>query len=153
MRFVVDPGHGSHELAGNSTPIGLIGPGGIEEKAVTLQIARAIERLLPGTVLTRRDDRNVTLGARADAARDADTFVSLHARSGRGDEIWIHPRSGPRTRAFAERLQRALGGTVYVGELAVLDPPRLGGCRDACLVELDCLHGDRRRVDQIAHRL
>jgi N-acetyl-anhydromuramyl-L-alanine amidase AmpD len=132
------------------------------EKDVTLKVARALARHLPGAVLTRTDDRNLTLGQRVAAARRAaaDVFLSLHANAGRagqrGAEIWVHPRSGPGTRALAARLRRALGAAtpggarVMCGDLAVLDPAQLGARTDACLLELDYLshpEGERRLGD------
>src|SRR5262249_27577657 len=161
-RFVLDAGLGGHERSGSSTPIGVKGPRGLEEKDVTLELARKLARRLPGAVLTRQDDRNLTLGARAAAARQAgaDLFLSLHANGGGPDrpgaEVWVHPRSGPRSRALAARLQQALaratpgGAAVKTGQLAVLDPARLGGRADACLLELDYLshlEGERRLGD------
>jgi GH25 family lysozyme M1 (1,4-beta-N-acetylmuramidase) len=162
-RYVLDPGHGGHERSGRSTPIGVTGPRGLAEKDVTLQVAKALERLLPGALLTRSDDRNLALGARAAAARraGADVFLSLHANGEgatgrRGAEVWIHPRAGDRTRALAARVQRALasatpgGAALKIGELAVLDPARLGGRAEACLLELDYLShpdGERRLAD------
>jgi N-acetyl-anhydromuramyl-L-alanine amidase AmpD len=161
-RYVLDPGHGGSERLGSSTPIGVRGPRGTAEKDVTLKVARALARRLPGAVLTRNDDRNLTLGQRVAAARraSADVFLSLHANAGqtaqRGAEIWVHPRSGPGTRALAARLRRALGGAtpggarVMCGDLAVLDPAQLGRRTDACLVELDYLshpEGERRLGD------
>ncbi len=165
-RYVLDPRHGGHERLGTSTPVGVRGPGGSAEKDVTLLIAQALKRHLPSAVLTRTEDRNLTLGARAAAARRAraDVFLSLHANGGgspgqRGAEIWVHPRAGSPSRELAARLHRALaqatpgGATIRTGELAVLDPARLGGRAEACLVELDYLShpdGERRLADPAA---
>lgn len=78
---VLDPGHGG-------TDEGAHGVSGILEKDITLAVARltadALGRI-PGTevLLTREDDRDVTLPDRATFAnvRGADAFVSIHANS------------------------------------------------------------------------
>ncbi|MGH0032317.1 MAG: N-acetylmuramoyl-L-alanine amidase [Myxococcota bacterium] len=89
---VLDPGHGGRDP-------GAIGVGGIQEKRVTLAMARALEQDLAErgfrVVLTRDGDETLTLEdrtARAEAAR-GDLFVSLHAnaaprRSVRGVETY-----------------------------------------------------------------
>ncbi len=76
---VIDPGHGGADP-------GAIGVSGVHEKDVTLAAARdlrsALERLGGyRVVLTRDDDRSVSLRERIAIARrvDADLFVSLHA--------------------------------------------------------------------------
>ncbi|MGF1640590.1 MAG: N-acetylmuramoyl-L-alanine amidase, partial [Rhodospirillales bacterium] len=75
----IDPGHGGADP-------GAIGVSGVHEKDVTLAAARdlrsALERLGGyRVVLTRDDDRSVSLRERIAIARrvDADLFVSLHA--------------------------------------------------------------------------
>lgn len=77
---VVDAGHGGHDP-------GAHGPGGTEEKDVTLAIARALrQRLEEGgaeVVMTRSDDTFVALGDRRMIANrsGADLFVSIHANA------------------------------------------------------------------------
>lgn len=80
-RVVIDPGHGG------SDP-GAIGPTGLTEASVTLDVARrAAERLAVNygiqVTLTRDDDTYVDLEARAAHANDAgaDLFVSVHCNS------------------------------------------------------------------------
>ncbi len=75
----VDPGHGGVDP-------GAIGPHGLEEKTVTLAIARQLARLIDGqrgmrAVLTRNSDVFVPLRERMVIARraKADLFVSIHA--------------------------------------------------------------------------
>jgi N-acetylmuramoyl-L-alanine amidase len=83
-RIVIDPGHGGFDT-------GTIGPTGLTEKYVCLDVAlrlgRLIERKLPGmqVIYTRRDDRFIPLETRtAIANRDqADLFISIHANSSR----------------------------------------------------------------------
>ncbi len=80
-RVVIDPGHGG------SDP-GAIGPTGLTEASVTLDVARrAAERLSVSygvqVILTRDDDTYVDLESRAAHANDsgADLFVSVHCNS------------------------------------------------------------------------
>jgi len=78
---VIDPGHGGDDR-------GAKGGGGLEEKALTLDIARRLRGLLESrmgvrVVLTRDDDRAVPLDQRAAVANSskADLFLSLHANA------------------------------------------------------------------------
>jgi N-acetylmuramoyl-L-alanine amidase len=75
---VLDPGHGGSDQ-------GAQGPGGLQEKEITLQLAteaaRLIEQLLGlRTVLTRTDDSALPLEKRAAVANQAkgDLFISIH---------------------------------------------------------------------------
>ncbi len=87
--IVLDPGHGG------SDP-GAIGPGGDQEKTVTLAVAQDLKGLLEKAgatvIMTRQSDVDVfgpnasgvdELGARANIAnsRKADIFLSIHANS------------------------------------------------------------------------
>ncbi len=79
--IVVDAGHGGRDP-------GAIGRGGAREKDVNLAVARNLARRLENTrryhvVLTRADDRFLTLEERLRLAREAqaDLFLSLHADS------------------------------------------------------------------------
>jgi N-acetylmuramoyl-L-alanine amidase len=83
LTIVVDPGHGGGET-------GAIGPGGFEEKAATLEIAKRIAATLPRTlacraVLTRDSDIQLPLDDRTSIANHekADLFLSIHANSSR----------------------------------------------------------------------
>ena len=76
--IVIDPGHGGDD-------IGARGPRGTEEKTITLEVARRLRTLIEmrlgiRVILTRDDDRAVTLDERAAVANNskADLFVSLH---------------------------------------------------------------------------
>ena len=81
--IVIDPGHGGHD------PGCISADKKTQEKSIALDIARRlsrkIEASLPGvkTVLTRSDDRFVTLSGRADIANDigADLFISIHVNA------------------------------------------------------------------------
>jgi N-acetylmuramoyl-L-alanine amidase len=94
-RIVIDPGHGGHDT-------GTIGPTGLMEKDLCLDIAKRlgkmIEEKIPGmeVVYTRTDDTFVPLEARAPIANQAkaDVFISIHAnasprdRNARGIETY-----------------------------------------------------------------
>jgi N-acetylmuramoyl-L-alanine amidase len=76
---ILDPGHGGINK-------GAVGPGGLKEAVVALQLAKRVrselKRRLPGVqvVLTRESDVEVSLEERAALANgyDADIFVSIH---------------------------------------------------------------------------
>lgn len=81
-RIVIDPGHGGYDT-------GAIGPTGLTEKAVCLDVAlrlgRLIKRNLPGAqvIYTRKTDVFVPLEKRTEIANKAkaDLFISIHANS------------------------------------------------------------------------
>jgi len=83
-RIVIDAGHGGHDT-------GTIGPTGLMEKDLCLDIAlrlgKLIEERLPGAevVYTREDDTFVPLENRTALANQAqaDLFLSIHANSSR----------------------------------------------------------------------
>lgn len=78
----IDPGHGGHDP-------GAIGPTGLDEKTVVLQIAKELRQLIQHempqyrVVLTREQDVFVPLGERARMAnaQQAQVFISIHANS------------------------------------------------------------------------
>lgn len=79
--IVIDPGHGGRDP-------GAVGRRGLEEKTVTLDIARRVAELVEKklgieAVLTRTGDEFVSLKERADIAnsKKADLFVSIHCNS------------------------------------------------------------------------
>jgi N-acetylmuramoyl-L-alanine amidase len=81
-RIVIDPGHGGHDT-------GTIGPHGLMEKNVCLDVAlrlgRLIQKKLPGAqvIYTRKTDVFVPLEERTAIANQAkaDLFISIHANS------------------------------------------------------------------------
>jgi N-acetylmuramoyl-L-alanine amidase len=82
-RIVIDPGHGGHDT-------GTIGPNGLEEKALVVDVGRRLGKLLEtrmgaDVVYTRKDDTFIPLETRtAIANRErADLFISIHANSSR----------------------------------------------------------------------
>jgi N-acetylmuramoyl-L-alanine amidase len=92
-RAVLDPGHGGKDT-------GAVGPTGVVEKDVTLDIAHRAARILVGqgveVLLTRDDDRFVPLEERTARANafSADLFVSIHcnaseSRGHRGVETYV----------------------------------------------------------------
>jgi len=92
-RVVLDPGHGGYDS-------GAVGPAGLKEKDVTLDIAKRTQPILARAaievVLTREDDRYVTLEERAARANQlgADLFVSIHCNAAenhgrRGVETYV----------------------------------------------------------------
>ncbi|MFW5969483.1 MAG: N-acetylmuramoyl-L-alanine amidase, partial [Halofilum sp. (in: g-proteobacteria)] len=100
----IDAGHGGHDP-------GAIGPGGISEAAVVLQIARRLRDLLEDTpgfkpVMTRDNDAYLPLRERMARARkaDADLFVSLHADAfrnahARGSSVYALSTNGASSEA------------------------------------------------------
>src|SRR5699024_2380837 len=97
---------------------GAIGPDGLEEKTVTLAIAKDLYRALkkvPGIkpVLTRKGDYFVTLGGRRKLAREAneDLIVSIYADSSpdhypKGSAVYVlsqHGASSVAARILAQR--------------------------------------------------
>ncbi len=81
-RVVLDPGHGGHDT-------GTIGPTGLAEKDLVLDVARRLgalieERLGAEVVYTRTDDTFVPLEQRTAIANQskADLFLSIHANAG-----------------------------------------------------------------------
>ena len=81
-RVVLDPGHGGHDT-------GTIGPSGLLEKDVVLDVALRLgmlieERMGAEVVYTRRDDSFVPLEQRTALANEkqADLFLSIHANAG-----------------------------------------------------------------------
>ena len=79
--IVIDPGHGGHDA-------GAVGPGGLQEKELSLDIARRVAALLQEelgvrAVLTRARDQFVELRERTALANRerADLFLSIHVNA------------------------------------------------------------------------
>ena len=82
-RVVIDAGHGGHDT-------GTIGPTGLLEKDLTLDVATRLgdliaDRIGSEIVYTRSDDTFIPLGERTAMANEkgADLFISVHANSSR----------------------------------------------------------------------
>jgi N-acetylmuramoyl-L-alanine amidase len=80
-KIVIDPGHGGHDT-------GTIGPNGLLEKDLVLDVGRRLGKLLEArlgapVVFTRDDDTFIPLETRTAIANQeqADLFVSIHANS------------------------------------------------------------------------
>src|SRR5580693_2745958 len=80
-KIVIDPGHGGHDT-------GTIGPNGLEEKELVLEVSRRLGTLLQTrlgaeVIYTRKDDTFIPLETRTAIANEegADLFVSVHANS------------------------------------------------------------------------
>lgn len=80
-RVVIDAGHGGHDT-------GTIGPGGLQEKDLVLDVALRLGALISRklgaeVVYTRSDDTFIPLEDRTKIANDqkADLFISIHANS------------------------------------------------------------------------
>jgi N-acetylmuramoyl-L-alanine amidase len=80
-KIVIDPGHGGHDT-------GTIGPNGLEEKDLVLDVSRRLGKLLQirlgaEVIYTRKDDTFIPLETRTAIANQeaADLFVSVHANS------------------------------------------------------------------------
>ena len=119
--IVLDPGHGGTET-------GAIGPSGIQEKELTLTLARELEARLESqlgvrVVLTRNEDANLPHDARTAIANQnkADLFISIHLNSSlgagaHGAETYF--LSAEASDAAAERMaeaENAAGGALPEG--------------------------------------
>ncbi len=122
---VIDPGHGGHDPGASG--------GGYEEKALVLDLARALrKKLVEGggirVALTREDDRFLVVEERFEMARalGADLFLSIHADSA-GDREGVSgasiytlssTASSEAAARFAARENRAdaINGVTLVGQ-------------------------------------
>jgi N-acetylmuramoyl-L-alanine amidase len=152
--FVIDPGHGTRYPDGSALNVGAVGPDGVQEQVVVLDVAEDLARLLRAAgarvVLTRShahpfriaEDKRLDNRARAALANRlrATAFVAIHADSSlgaaqRGTSVfWLRPNSV----ALAAAMRRELA-TLGFGEsefrardLAVTNEARV----PAVLVEL-----------------
>ncbi len=80
-KIVIDPGHGGHDT-------GTIGPHGLLEKDLVLDVSKRLDKLLETrlgaeVVMTRDDDTFIPLEQRTAIANEehADLFISVHANS------------------------------------------------------------------------
>lgn len=122
--IVIDPGHGGNDA-------GAIGPSGLMEKTVTLNVALELEKMLKAegaeVIMTRRTDKTVSpkgasasaieeLQARCDVANraKADIFISIHAdsftnASARGTTGYYYSQTeGPKSIKLADCIRKAL---------------------------------------------
>ena len=85
-KIVIDAGHGGHDT-------GTIGPNGLLEKDLVLDVAKRLGRLLEArlgaeVIYTRQDDTFIPLETRTAVANRerADLFISIHANSSRDSD-------------------------------------------------------------------
>ena len=123
----LDPGHGGEDP-------GAVGPGGLKEKDVVLQIARQLRDVLHArrgvrVLMTRDADFFVPLGERVRKARrvEADLFVSIHADAfmrpeARGGSVFALSTGGATSAAARWMAERENGADQIGGiNLAVRD--------------------------------
>jgi N-acetylmuramoyl-L-alanine amidase len=118
-RIVIDPGHGGHDT-------GTIGPSGVMEKDLVLDVALRLkdlieERLGGEVVLTRTDDTFIPLERRTEIANEnqADLFVSIHANSSRDravrgiETFYLDFTSSPDNEEIASRENATSEKTIF----------------------------------------
>ncbi len=134
-RMALDPGHGGKDT-------GAVGPGGLKEKDVTLDVARRAAAILDGqgidVVLTREDDHFVPLEERTARANafGADLFVSIHCNASE-----IKTRRG--VEAYVLDTSR--------DEIAARVAARENATTQATSADLTAILGDLRLADQSRH--
>ena len=112
--LVIDPGHGGRD-AGASSP-----DGSVQEKTITLAIARQLARALQDTgyyqvLLTREADRYLHLAERVEIGHEAqaDLFISIHA-----DANQVSSLHGLSVYTLSERASDALAASLAANENA-----------------------------------
>jgi N-acetylmuramoyl-L-alanine amidase len=118
-KIVIDPGHGGHDT-------GTIGPNGLEEKDLALDVGRRLGKLLETrlgaeVVYTRKDDTFIPLETRTAIANQAraDLFISIHANSShdetaRGVETYyLNFTSSPEALEVAARENAVSEASIY----------------------------------------
>ncbi|MEM8640346.1 MAG: N-acetylmuramoyl-L-alanine amidase [Cyanobacteria bacterium P01_G01_bin.54] len=118
---MIDPGHGGRDP-------GAIGIGGLREKDVVLPISLEVARILSeqgvSVMMTRSDDRFISLQGRAvmsNRAR-ADLFVSIHANAislSRPDVNGVETYYYTSGRRLAETVQRQILNEISIGSRGV----------------------------------
>jgi N-acetylmuramoyl-L-alanine amidase len=116
----IDPGHGGKDC-------GAIGPGGLQEKEVVLQIAKLLRDRLKrkygiDVFLTREDDTFLELDQRAAIANNnkSDIFLSIHTNSGKrklvqGFEVFYLNRQPSDDYAMETATQENVGSSTGQG--------------------------------------
>ena len=118
-KIVIDPGHGGHDT-------GTIGPNGLEEKDLVLEVGRRLGKMLETrlgaeVVYTRKDDTFIPLETRTAIANQqrADLFISIHANSSndpdaRGVETYyLNFTSSPQALEVAARENAVSEKSIY----------------------------------------
>ncbi len=123
-KIVIDPGHGGHDT-------GTIGPEGLQEKDLVLEVGRRLGKLLQTrlgaeVVYTRKNDTFIPLETRTAIANKerADLFISIHANSShdpdaRGVETYyLNFTSSPEALEVAARENAVSEQSIYeLGDL------------------------------------
>ncbi len=121
--IVLDPGHGG------SVETGAVGPNGLIEKDLNLDIAKRTARLLErqgiSVVLTRTADYRMPLSVRAEVANSlaAEAIISIHHNAPNAN-----PSTGPGTEIFIQQdspQSRRLGGILWEEITGALEPLNL----------------------------
>jgi N-acetylmuramoyl-L-alanine amidase len=170
--IVLDPGHGGTTKVGGSSPNNATSkPRGILEKTVTLQVAQLAKTALQArghaVHLTRVDDTNIGLAARAGVARTrkADVFLSIHFNGWttpdvQGTETFFHPAAPSRSSRLAQAVLKTLvAATGYANRgakpatYAVLDPASHLAITAASLAEISFITApaEDARLDKAAY--
>jgi len=109
MKICIDPGHGMPKDPG------AVGPSGLKESVVVLEISRLVADMLQSgnisTLLTREQEVFVELGQRCELANDwgANYFVSIHCNSDGPDAVGIETLyKSQKGLMLASPVQRAL---------------------------------------------
>ncbi len=114
-KFCVDPGHGGAEF-------GAVGPSGLTEKDVNLQVSYILKGLLESegaeVLMTRSDDSAVSITERWQMANawGADRFISIHHNAMfnqsqvNGTETWVHYSASTDAMQLANAVQAELVG-------------------------------------------
>lgn len=122
-RIVVDPGHGGNDP-------GATGAKGQREKDLTLAVSlRLAEKLRRGldadVVMTRKNDKTLTLAERKDVAnrRDVDLFVSIHAnastnKQAHGIETYYLKNTNDRATLRLAKLENGTSSLIKGGDVS-----------------------------------
>lgn len=182
--IIIDPGHGGQLEIGGSSANNSTSVSGVLEKNIALRMALLVRDRISQfgkdaghaitVVLTRDNDSNLGLRARANKARDsgAALFLSIHCNASekhnaRGTETLISPINKGNTnyaadRAFAQAIQNAVFNAIRDNDpnpmksdkrgvkdqsLGVLRRSDLGPKVRACMVELEFI--DFAEVDAL----
>jgi N-acetylmuramoyl-L-alanine amidase len=125
--IVLDPGHGGHDP-------GAIGPRGLQEKELTLDVARRLAAVLQEeqglkVILTRSRDQFLALRERTTLANrhKADLFVSIHVNAARGAAA-----AGTETYFLSSEAtdNAARAAAAFENKVIELEPGRGSGSRD-----------------------
>jgi N-acetylmuramoyl-L-alanine amidase len=172
MHVVIDAGHGGLERKEGSSANNAVGPTGLLEKSLTLDVALSTRTHLAALgipcTLTRQTDENLGLEARADVARQlgADAFVSIHfnasdEHNAQGTETWHHVAASAVSKSLAAAVQAGMVGATGLRNrgtkaeaFGVLKPAYHAPETAACLVECSFLDraDEEARLKQASYK-